>query len=136
MYLLGVEVNNEIMYLSGSSVCQSGGVKCYKSMPPPPPTRIHPWVSCRRGRGSSANHPPPHHDINPSTQHTQHSCKDTYTAARIPTYLHTTTHKRATTLVYIKLPMHLLFIWSLYLMVSNAPRYDVARIQTITYRAI
>jgi hypothetical protein len=33
------------------------------------------------------------------------------TAARIPTYLNTTTHNRATTLMYIKLPMYLLFIW-------------------------
>jgi hypothetical protein len=47
--------------------------------------------------------PPPPCDINPSTQH---SCKDT----NIPT------HNRATTLVYIKLPMYLLFIWRLYLM--------------------
>jgi hypothetical protein len=39
------------------------------------------------------------------------------TAARIPTYLNTITHNRATTLVYIKLPMYLLFIWHLYLMV-------------------
>ncbi len=65
---------------------------------PPLPTRIHPWVPTVwwEGEGKLCKPPPPPRpppcDMNPSTQHTQHSCKDTYTAARIPTYLHTTTH--------------------------------------------
>jgi hypothetical protein len=67
--------------------------------PPTPPGSIPVYLQYGgRGRGSSANHPPPPPpcDINPSTQHTQHSCKDTYTAARMLKYLHTTTHNRAT----------------------------------------
>jgi hypothetical protein len=36
--------------------------------------------------------------------------------------LHTTTHNRATTLMYMILPMYLLFIWRLYLMVLKRAR--------------
>jgi hypothetical protein len=80
--------------------------------PLPPPGSIPGYLHVQyggRGRASSANHPPPPLSL---SQHTQHSCKGTYS-----TYLQTTTHNRATTLVYIKLPMYLLYIWRLYLIV-------------------
>ncbi len=81
-----------------------------------------PWASIHgylqySGRGRSANHPPPSQCLH--TRHTTqlqeylHSCKETS-----PPLLHTTTLQHYTTaLMYIKLPMYLLFIWHLYLMV-------------------
>ncbi len=69
------------------------------------------------GRGSSTNQSPP---PSPSLRYQNlHTTSTTQLQGYIHTYTqqHTTTHNRATTLVYIKLPMYLLFIWCLFLMV-------------------
>jgi hypothetical protein len=96
-------------------------------MPPPhpPPGSIPGYLQYGgRGRGSSANHPPPplRYQYLHTTHTTQlqgylHNCKDTYLPTHNNSQQHTTTHNRAKTFVYIKLPMYLLFTWRLYLMV-------------------
>jgi hypothetical protein len=95
---------------------------CNYAHPPPPhqdPSLGTYGMVGGEGGGLQTTPPP----LNTSTQDTQHSCKNTYTAARRPpppsyTQQHTTSLQHyTTTLVYIKLPMYLLFIYRLYLMV-------------------
>jgi hypothetical protein len=75
--------------LSKAAESARNKILCNYSTPPPPQrASIHGYLQYS-GRGRSANHP---HPLNTSTQETQHSCKNTYTAARRPPHPSYTQH--------------------------------------------